>query len=520
MRSNEATVPVAPLSGLRRAGLQWAGVLCAGLLLAACGSGGSGGTSLPGNPAPLKVTAFEANRKDNWARNQTIEIKFSAPLSKKSLAGLNDGSLRKALEIGIVTANGRIPAKGVFYHPTEQNKEIRNVLIFNPTRTKPVDDLDCDDNPFGFQPLTTYDVHIPGPSESSKYLTAIDGSPIIETFDSFFTTGEGYIREHKQPRYTGVDGQGSLAFDPPRFINGEVPYNSRILIVFDETLDPNTFELGNTISIVNETLSAIQGSTVLVPGTFSTDLCGRTWKFSPSFSFGGAGYDIAVVLTTGLKDLAGNPIANPQTIRFRTEVKAGVPTTQVINESFDTGLMNDTSVTDAEWGTTTAGTLQGGAVTSVDVIVALQAAQYPGGVRTRVRDHPFAQAGSGGVGHDQWIYTQAELGGAGAITSIGWGPSSNALFASSHTNVKVTLGHTQGDALSTNLSNNFDVGTPVKVCDSSYIIPQRATIDPPCGTDACAVGYWPLPTFSNFFEYNGKNNLVLDVNASDRKSVV
>jgi hypothetical protein len=153
-------------------------------------------------------------------------------------------------------------------------------------------------------------------------------------------------------------------------------------------------------------------------------------------------------------------------------------------------------------------------VTTEVIPVALQPAQYPGGVRTRVRDHPFAQSGSGAVGHDQWIYTQAELGGPGAITAIGWGPSSNALFASDHSKVKVTLGHTQGDALTTNMLNNFDVGTPVKVADAHYIIPQRATIDPPCITDACAVGYWPLPAFSNFFEFNGKNNVVLDVDAT------
>ncbi|HEU4396108.1 MAG TPA: Ig-like domain-containing protein [Planctomycetota bacterium] len=493
---------------------RWAGALLVGLLAASCGSGGGGGTSNPDNPQALKVVYVTSHRRDNWMRNEPVEIWFSAPLSK---ASLQPGIIERALQISIVTSSGRVPAKGCFSFATdERGNERRDRVKFDPTRVT-CDSQGCADNPFGFQPLTTYDIFIPTPSQSKKFLTSTAGDPIVEGYDSFFTTGEAYLREVEQPRFTGTDGQGSLGFDPPRKLNGEVVFNARVLIVFDDAMDPTTFDNGTTITVRNETLTALQGTPVLVPGNFVPDLCGRTWRFSPSFSFGGAGYDIGVILTSGLKDLSGNPLGNPQTIRFRTEVKAGVPTTQVINESFDLQTFMDTANTTADWGVTTTGTLQGGAVTSQDVIVALQTSQYPGGVRTRVRDHPFYDGTSpslGKVGHEQWVYTQAELGTSAAITQVGWGPSSNALFASNHQRVQVTLGHTQGDALSTNMPNNFDVGIPVKVADSSYVIPQRATIDPPCGTDGCAVGYWPLPTFTNFFEYNGKNNVIVDIDAS------
>jgi hypothetical protein len=496
-------------------GARLAGAIVAGFLAAACGNEGAGGTGDPTlweNPAPLKVTYVTASRHDGWERNKPIEFYFSAPLDK-SIVNKPD-VLDKALQIGIVTSSGRVAAKGSFHFKVEAGKERKDVLVFDPTRTSRSNEIGCADNPNGFDPLTTYDISIPTPATSGKYLTSIAGKPILEHFDSFFTTGDSYVREIVQPRYTGTDGQGTMGFDPPRKVNGEVPYNSRVLIVFDEAMDPTSFELGTTISVKNETLSAIQGQTVIVPGTFQPDLCGRTWKFVPSFSYGGAGYDIAVILTTGLKDLAGNPLGNPQTFRFRTEVKAGVPTVQVITESFDTTFKRDFPNTTADWGITTAGVLQGGAVTSETVNVALQGTQYPGGVRTRTRDHPFAQNGSAGVGHDQWVYTQGELGAAGAITQVGWGPSSNALFASNHVKVKVLLGHSQGDSVSTSMANNFDVGLPVKCADAAYIIPQRATIDPPCNADGCAVGYWPMPTFTNFFEYNGKNNVVLDVDAT------
>ena len=502
-------------------------VVLAGLLAASCGGAGGGGTGDPTiflNPAPLKVIEINSDRRTSWDRNGAITVHFSAPLSMEVLA---PDVMPRALQIGVVTSKGRVPAKGTWYFPTDVEADllgirngtkdaagrIRDWLVFDPTRTENSDDLACADNPFGFAPLTTYTVTIPTAASSKKYVTASNGKGIIEPFTSFFTTGEKYAREVKQPKFTGTDGQGSLGFDPPRKLNGEVPFNARVLVVFDEPMDPASFELGNTVTVVNETLSALQGRTVAVSGTFDTDECGKTWRFTPSFSFGGAGYDIAVTLTTGLKDLAGNPISYPQTLRFRTEVKAGVPTTQSLSETFDNTLFRDTANTTCEWGTVSAGNMTGGAVTTTTVTVSLQVSQYPGGLRTRVRDHPFAQTGSGGVGHDQWIYTQAELGTSAAITQVNWAPSSNALFASFHNNVTVVMGHTQGDALSTAMDNNFDVGSPVKVADASYIIPQRASVDPPCQSDACAVGYWPLPAFSDFFEYNGKNNVVLDISA-------
>lgn len=503
-----------------------AGTLLVGLLAATCGSGGSGGTHNPDNPQALKVIYVSAHRRDNWNRDEAIEIRFSAPLSKKSL---QPGIIERAIEIGLVTSNGRIAAKGSFDFLRESVPGIPlpvpryDTVFFYPTRTSNAVAAGCDDNPYGFLPFTTYDLFIPTPSLSNKYLKATDGSPIVEPFDSFFTTGDGYTREVLQPHYVGFDGQGSLDFEPPRKLNGEVVYNARIKLVFDEAMDPSSFEPGNTIIVRNDTLSALQGTPVFVPGTYEPDLCGKTWRFLPSFSFGGAGYDIAVSMTTGLKDLAGNPLANPQTLRFRTEVKAGVPTTQVITESFDTTTKADLGNTSADWGVLTPGLLQGGAVTTEVIAVQLTGSQYPGGVRTRVRDHPFYDATSpfiGTVGHEQWVYTQAELGQIGAITQVAWGPSSNALFASNHSTVIVTLGHTQGDSVSTSMLNNFDVGSPVKVADTSYLIPQRKNIgqsaEPPTfdGSDGTANGFWPLPTFTNFFEYNGKNNLIVDVDST------
>lgn len=501
-------------------GARLAGAVLAGILASACGN--TGGDQGPEhawgpNPGPLVLRRVDCQKLDNWERNRALVFYFSAPVSKESL---KQGVIDRAISISIVTSSGKIAAEGSFDFPEVRPGVLDQTrLVFDPTRTRQSADLGCADNPNGFEDLTTYSIEVPTAATSKKFLTNTAGDPIREAFSTYFTTGDGYLRELTPPTYTGIDGQGSLGFNPARKVNGEVPYNTTVTIVFDEAMDPATFELGNTILMKNESLSAIQGQDVEVPGAFVPDRCGRTWRFVPSFNFGGGGYDIAVVLTTGLRDLAGNPLANPQTIRFRTEVKAGIPTVQVINEPFDNQARRDAVFTTADWGVATAGTLQAGAVTTNLVNVQLDATLYPGGARFRVRDHPFAQEGSSGVGHDQWVYLQADLGGANAITAMGWGPSSNLIYSANYPNVRITLGHTQSDNLSANMSNNFDTGLPVTVYSGNYVIPYHGgSIDPPCQTDACAVGFWPLPAFSNFFEYNGKNNLLVDINSGYGKT--
>ncbi len=501
-----------------------------GFGLLGCGAGGGGSGDFaswgphpdPGESA-LKVTLLDAQGRTTWERNAPLEFLFSVPLHPNSLEPKRQPE--KAIQVSIITAGGRIPARGSFSFKEEDagpGKPARTnyrKVIFDPTRTSAGVALGCADIPFGFQAFTTYTVSVPAPPAAARFLTSRGGKPISESFTSFFTTSDKYVREFVQPSFIGFPAQspptGALGFDPPPFAGGLVAYNARVLIVFDEAMDPISFDPGTNILIKNETLSN-PGQTVLVGGTFTSDACGRTWKFTPAFSFGGQGYTIAVILTGNLKDLAGNPLANPKTIRFNTEVKPGVPTVNNKIESFDNQTMRDAPNTTADWGVGTPGQLKGGAVTSTSVIVKLDTnlgPPYTGGVRTQVRDHPFFDSSSpflNTVGHDLWTYTQAELGAAGAITDIGWGPSSNALFASTHSRVTVIVGHASNDVAGTNFSNNFDVGSPVTVTDALYVIPQRANIEPP-GLDT---GYWPFPIFSSFFEYNGKNNLAVDVNST------
>jgi len=104
------------------------------------------------------------------------------------------------------------------------------------------------------------------------------------------------------------------------------------------------------------------------------------------------------------------------------------------------------------------------------------------------------------------MYVPADVGNDAAIVGIGWGPSSNALFAATHPEIILNLGHTSLQTLGADFTGNINVGTPQQVFKGQYTIPQALNIKPP-GLDT---GYWDWPTFQSPFEWNGVNNLVFD----------
>jgi len=106
----------------------------------------------------------------------------------------------------------------------------------------------------------------------------------------------------------------------------------------------------------------------------------------------------------------------------------------------------------------------------------------------------------------QLMYLPADLGIAAAVTGISWGPDSNALFAASHPNIILELGHSSSNQLSQEFDQNFNVGVPQQVYSGEYDVPQALNINPPNFTD----GFWPWPKFDSAFEYDGMNNLVFE----------
>jgi hypothetical protein len=200
----------------------------------------------------------------------------------------------------------------------------------------------------------------------------------------------------------------------------------------------------------------------------------------------------------------------------------GKPSTSIIVESFDDqdNMDDETLVQGGEWDTVKEGALRGGlATTYAPVTVQHTAATLgqPVVVRTRVAEPIVTEvvppSGGGGCtalpqgSRAQMLYTADEIGVEGAVTTAGWGPSSNAIFAANYPDVDIFMGHTSLNALGSDFTSNVNIGNPIAVYRGDYNVPQAANIDP---TGALDTKFWRWPDLSTVFEFDGVNNLVFD----------
>jgi hypothetical protein len=492
--------------------------LAAGLPLAGCG-GGAAGTPADDD---LIVVYFNVGGRTDVYRNQKLELTFSAPVDP---ATIGDRTIRVLTGPNLAT-----PAEGALVQ-VDGNK-----VIFDPTHSQAeVDRAGPDapkDRPFGFSALTNHQLYIPGPPVL-KTLTNLAGDPIRETFVSSFTTGEEYIPELVQPRFIGTDGKGALGFDPPvrpgSIIDPtdgptEVPFDASILLVFSEPIAPESMDPGVSVIVHNmDETEPVVGGPLRVPGTLKPSVDGRTYAFVPSFSYGPGPYRLRVQLTQDIHDLAGNLLEQPIVRYFKTEYREGEVLTKTLVETFDNKFYMEfgPQYTTAEWDSVVEGRLQGGSITSTTITVVYEAdgvASRHGGAGNPAWgpvDYPLVSE-QGNAACPSWpngcrfqgTYTQSDIGDPGAITEIYWGPSSNALFAATHPNIKIRVGHTKTAAgvITGTFADNFLGGTPNPSYDGLYDIPQRGDIDPLNAQK----GFWPFPTLTTPFEYDGVKGLLLD----------
>ena len=73
------------------------------------------------------------------------------------------------------------------------------------------------------------------------------------------------------------------------------------------------------------------------------------------------------------------------------------------------------------------------------------------------------------------------LCGAAAIVSVGWGPSSNALFQGVYPLLQINMGHTSQTALQAAYDANIDIGSPITTYKGAYSTPQAKNIKPTDG---------------------------------------
>ena len=307
----------------------------------------------------------------------------------------------------------------------------------------------------------------------------------------------------------------TLVFLPLQNPDRRVRQDSLLILVFDEPIDPASVDPGTTVIVRNETLTQQFGTEILVPGTASYDASATRWTFESSFGFGQGPYDMSVTLRPGVEDLAGNPLGNPTVADFRTSLDLNVPNSNIITEPFTRTTKWDRNATPAnlraDWDGSRNGWLLGGAITTVVVPIRLLPSQpgLGGGSRTRINS-PLTDISPGS--HTQCLYMQEEVGEAGTIASAGWGPDSDALFAATHDRIILKFGQFSAENLTSTYVDNFNIGAPVRVYDGPYSIPQKANISEPNENPVDLTDdFWPWPTFSAYFEYDGVNNLVFDM---------
>ena len=369
-----------------------------------------------------------------------------------------------------------------------------------------------------------FEVELPA-SPALRVVKSRTGAPNQSHVSTTFRTSGRYIDPVAgPPQFIGYKGLGVPGFVPPKSgATGLVDEDASVILEFSEPIDLNTLDPSSTVIVERVSVGE------RVPGfikTDPTDRSGRRFLFVPSVGFGsdeanGQGWDIEVSLTTGITDLAGNNLRRPAgPFSFRTRYVPGKRSASVITETFGNQLKMDPATVGlgGEWNTLVKGSLRGGYPTTFPD----QNVQYTSAstgitvVRTRVAEPLVAEVvpitGGGGCqnrpngSRAQMLYVPGDVGVDAAITGVGWGPSSNALFAADHDDVVLKLGHTSLQTLGSDFESNTNIGNPQQVYKGHYQIPQAKNILPP-GMDT---GYWLWPQFTSVFEWNGVNNLVFD----------
>jgi hypothetical protein len=486
------------------------------------------------NGGALVMTSFVQNGRHDVFRNEPLVFKFSVALNRRSI---DDRTIR----VMEVTGTGAKSAVGA-------RIQRGNRVIFDPERSQrnydasklPNSTVTEKDHTSGFTSFQDFIVELPAAPNDLHVLKGSRGQPNERFFAGTFRTNGAYIDPVPgQPYFVGDHGTGLLGFDPPKSgATGLVDADAVVILEFSEPILIDTLDPASTVIVKRVTVGE------QVPGYIKADPnepTGRRFMFVPSVGFGSdnanlQGWDIGITLTTGITDLAGNALKRPVTLPiFRTRYVPNAPSCSLVTETFANGTYNATTVTDGgEWNTLKKGSLVGGFPTSytpVDMIYTVAntgvsgLVRIPGGFQEPLvgATVPPGNAGGGCIAYPngarlQQLYVPGDLGRAAAVVSVGWGPSSNALFAGNYPELTIEMGHTSAPSLGADYAGNINIGSPLRTYQGPYAVPQAKNIKPtdfPQDSSGVthnpyATGMWLYPIFSAPFEFNNVNNLVID----------
>ncbi len=513
------------------------------LAISACSSQNPGGQNVPSfDPQEIALVRVEpADGESAVPRNRPVTLTFSGPALPASITDqsvqVRTGGTLQTRPAGSFVVSGNL----VEFNPTVIQGGGENALGF----------------PGGQQIVVTIPLFNPqaGASTSSflqknNFVQNIEGNPITKSSGDnqiTFTTGGGWIDP-----VSGPPGVVGVEFVPPANSLGQVPSDAAVVLVFDEPIDPSTLVLGKNLHLTNNSPTApVSIFKRGIPSQTFLDLSMRKVIFKPVFGFGQGPFNIKINFidpfnpasfspTNLPTDLIGNRIQNFTFVAtFDTQFDPIAKNTGLLIEDFTTPTNRDNSpgATTALWGDdqTLPFNLVGQPVTTRVVNVNIAAIMNISGGTTAINAtlaverrycptvNPLVSPGvpiptgnpPTSAGRRQMnLFRVAELGPDGTVTRSGWGPDSDALFASTYSTCIVRLGHKRlnTDLVAGSLFSNFDVDNFVTVANfPNYRVPQAKDINGGALND----GYFDWPKFDTFFNYSGMNDLIIDVEATE-----
>jgi len=499
-------------------------------------SGCNGGQTPPQfDPKEIALVRVEpADGESAFSRNRVVTMFFSTTVLPDSV---NDQSIR-------------IRTGGTFQtRPRGSFLISGNKVEFDPTVTE-AGGLNAIGFEAGAQILLEVPLFIPGSQEPAvNFVQNVEGNPItLASGDNniSFTTGAGW--DDPVPGPPGVLG---LEFTPTANAAGAVPSNAAVTVIFNEPMDPASIVLRKNMFLTNNTSTApiYQQD---IPSTTFFDGSATRFTFLPVFGFGQGPFNILVNFIDPdapntfspvnlPTDLAGNRVQNFTFFAtFDTQFDPTTVNTGLITENFTSFATRDAPNTDALWGDDPAFSFQlvgrpittrtqnaniaafkaGGAVSDINNTVANTMpgeedycpTAYPlvGPDLVIGQGNPPTSAGRRQLN----LYRQQELGGNGTVIRIAWGPDSDATFAATYGGFTMRIGHKRRatDLTPSSFFGQFDVDGFIKLVDNvSYTVPQAKNH----GGGQINAAYVNWPKLDTFFDYNGDDELLLDIAAKE-----
>jgi len=409
------------------------------LLLSGCDAGGDG--SRPGEegapPPQLSVSAFTQAGGQDVKRDEVLELRLSEPVDPDSMRS------------GTVLVRGKEDGRE---QPVRVEADGATIRIHPPT-------------PFGWEPEARYQVTVEG-FPSLRAPRTPDGRLLSRPYRGSFATSRSYGPDLSPPVVESLQ------------VEETEPGLWSVLVRFSETVDPRTVRIDESLTV----RSPADGARVA--GRLIHDRRVKDFRFLPDAP--PAAREVRVVVTTGVTDLAGNPL-QLMGQEDRTFTLSAVPeeTLGEITEDFTSDEMMDPTGTTALWNDPRApGVLLGDPARTTLLL---------DGGDPAAAELPFSIGAEPVV--IRILLRREELGPARPLTALLWAPYGGDLVQAEYEGITVRITPTLRESLD---DPGFDFEPQTVLSRDRYRV------------EADTRELAPLP-FTRTFDYDGSADLLLEI---------